>query len=59
MQRRHFLHSATAAGLLAALPAWGQAFPSRGVCLVVPFAAGGPTDAFSRACADALGKQLG
>lgn len=59
MQRRHFIHSAAAAGLLAAAPAWGQAYPSRVVRLVVPFAAGGPTDAFSRAYADALGRQLG
>ena len=59
MQRRHFIHAAGAASLLGAMPVWAQAYPARVVRLVVPFPPGGPTDSFSRAYAEALGKQLG
>jgi tripartite-type tricarboxylate transporter receptor subunit TctC len=59
MQRRHLIQAAGAATLLGATPAWAQAYPSRVIRLVVPFAPGGPTDSFSRAYAEALGKQLG
>src|SRR5881628_2975956 len=37
----------------------GQAFPSRPLRLVVPFAAGGVTDTSARAVADRLGARLG
>lgn len=36
-----------------------ESFPSRPIALVVPFAAGGPTDALARALADALRPRLG
>lgn len=36
-----------------------SAFPNRAVKLVVPYAAGGGTDAFARLLAQALGKQVG
>jgi len=59
MQRRDILLSTTFMALAAALPVRAQSYPSRTVRLVVPFPPGGPTDAFARLFADALGKQLG
>ncbi len=40
-------------------PAQSQAFPSRPMTLVVPFAPGGSTDLLGRAVAERLGKDLG
>ncbi|MES2360919.1 MAG: tripartite tricarboxylate transporter substrate binding protein BugD [Pseudomonadota bacterium] len=56
-----FLLAAAAAALLGAGPlALGQAaFPDRPVTLVVPFAAGGPTDVVARMIAIPMGKSLG
>ena len=39
--------------------AWGQAYPSRTVTLIVPFAAGGPTDVVARTLGAAMTKTLG
>jgi tripartite-type tricarboxylate transporter receptor subunit TctC len=44
--------------LAAAPPAWTQGYPSRPVRVIMPFGAGGPTDVFTRAIADELGKSL-
>jgi tripartite-type tricarboxylate transporter receptor subunit TctC len=47
-----------AAGLAA--PAMGQGnYPSRTINIIVPFAAGGPTDTVTRLTAEAMGRDLG
>ena len=62
MIRRHLLAllPALALGLAAANPAQAQgAFPNRPVTVLVPFAAGGPTDTVSRLVAEVMGRDLG
>ncbi|WP_374660657.1 tripartite tricarboxylate transporter substrate-binding protein [Inhella sp.] len=56
-----FIHRACLAvlGLLAAPIATAQDYPATQVTLVVPFAAGGPTDKVARDLAEALRKPLG
>ena len=45
---------------LAAPAIWAQQpFPNRPVTIIVPFAAGGPTDVISRLVAEGMGKDLG
>ena len=50
--------------LIAILAAWAgaalaQSYPSRSITVVVPFAAGGPTDTIGRILAERIGKSLG
>ena len=61
MQRRHLLVTALIAVPLAGLPwaAQGQAWPTRTVKLVVPFAPGGTTDIVARTVAEKIGATLG
>ncbi|MBV1799750.1 tripartite tricarboxylate transporter substrate-binding protein [Siccirubricoccus sp. G192] len=44
---------------LASGPAFAQQFPSRTITIIVPFAAGGPTDTVARLVAEATGRDLG
>lgn len=50
---------ATAAWLVAACAAQAQSYPARSITWVVPFAAGGPTDALARDIADKVARPLG
>ncbi|CAN7209836.1 tripartite tricarboxylate transporter substrate-binding protein [Acidovorax sp. LjRoot66] len=50
---------AAAALLCAATFAHAQAWPAKPLTWVVPFAAGGPTDAMARDIADKVGRQIG
>ncbi len=44
---------------LAALPAQAQDYPTRPITVIVPFAAGGPTDVIARIVGDSMSKTLG
>jgi tripartite-type tricarboxylate transporter receptor subunit TctC len=61
LPRRRFLHLAAGA---AAVPVgshltWGQTYPARPITLIVPFAAGGPTDVTARIVAEYMSRTLG
>jgi tripartite-type tricarboxylate transporter receptor subunit TctC len=61
LERRKFVHLAVgAAALPAALRiARAQAYPTRPITMIVPYAAGGPTDVFGRIIAEAMKRPLG
>uniref|UniRef100_UPI002167EF65 tripartite tricarboxylate transporter substrate-binding protein n=1 Tax=Raoultella terrigena TaxID=577 RepID=UPI002167EF65 len=56
--RRRLLAAAAACALLPGLAA-AQAFPGKPITIIVPFAAGGPTDRVARDLAEAMRKPLG
>ena len=56
MLRRQML---AAALVLAAAPAFGQAWPTKPITMIVPFATGGPTDLLARIIGERMGKELG
>ncbi len=53
LARRRLLRLAAGAAALPALsrPAWAQAYPARPITMIVPYAAGGPTDTVGRTVA--------
>ena len=61
VQRRQFLYLAAGATALSGLSpiAWGQAYPTRPVRLIVPVAAGGANDIFARLVGQSLSERLG
>src|SRR5512140_2460314 len=59
LRRRSLLRLAPALPVAAlAGRAWAQEFPARPLHLIVPFPAGGPTDALARLAADSLAASL-
>jgi tripartite-type tricarboxylate transporter receptor subunit TctC len=61
LARRKLLHLAAAAAALPALSriAMAQTYPTRPITMVVPFPAGGGTDAVARTIADGMRTSLG
>src|SRR5690242_9907710 len=59
MKRTLFAVALAAVSLIAGSALGQAAFPSRPITLIVPFAAGGPTDTVGRVLAEAMGRNLG
>ena len=57
MLRRRTVLASMAASVAA--PALAQSFPAKQITLIVPFAAGGPTDVVARVMGERMGKELG
>lgn len=61
MRRRTVLASMAASVAAPAVvsPGWAQAYPNKPITIVVPFAAGGPTDLMARIFGEHMGRTLG
>ena len=53
------LIGAVSAAMMLAAPAFAQGYPERQVTMIVPFAAGGPTDTVARLVAERMSADLG
>jgi tripartite-type tricarboxylate transporter receptor subunit TctC len=56
---KRLITAAIVAVLAGNAPASAQTFPSRPITIIVPFAAGGPTDALARILGDRMRQSLG
>ena len=54
-----FVSGLVVAAVVAASAAFGQAYPDRPITMIVPFAAGGPTDTVGRLIAEKMSADLG
>ncbi|MGH6862578.1 MAG: tripartite tricarboxylate transporter substrate binding protein BugD [Phyllobacterium sp.] len=59
MHKLHLSLAAMAAAALFSSGAFAQGYPERNITMVVPFAAGGPTDTVTRLVAESMSKDLG
>src|SRR5688572_29150292 len=59
LNRRSAVAALGAAAMLFAAPVLAQDFPNRPITMIVPFAAGGPTDVVARLVAEQMSKTLG
>ena len=59
MNRRNFSLALGASMASMAAPAFAQSYPDKPIKLIVPYAAGGGTDAIARLIANAVGEKLG
>lgn len=57
--KKMLLSAIGAAMVMVVAQAMAKSYPSGPVTMIVPFAAGGPTDTLARALADEMGKRLG
>lgn len=59
LNRRAAVAALGAVAMLGAAPALAQDYPTRPITIIVPFAAGGPTDVVTRLVAEPMSKTLG
>jgi tripartite-type tricarboxylate transporter receptor subunit TctC len=59
LQRRHLLAATTASLAATASNSRAQGYPTKPITVIVPFAAGGPTDALARVLCQKMSEQLG
>jgi tripartite-type tricarboxylate transporter receptor subunit TctC len=59
LNRRTAVVALGALAMLSAAPALAQDYPTRPITIIVPFAAGGPTDVVTRLVAEPMSKTLG